>query len=91
MVKDKAGNIISNNCDCLNRWKEHYSELLNKDPVPHNPETFTAAANAPTDLSISEGAVTLDEAQRRPPNLRKPPRDYSSIDTRKTSGTDHPP
>ena len=32
IVKDKEGNIISNNCDCLNRWKENYSELLNKDP-----------------------------------------------------------
>ena len=63
MVKDKAGNIICNNCDCLNRWKEQYSELLNKDPVPHNPETSTAAANAPTDLSISEGAITLDEVR----------------------------
>ena len=28
VVKDKEGNVISNNCDCLNRWKEHYSELL---------------------------------------------------------------
>ena len=55
--------IISNNCDCLNRWKEHYSELLNKDRVPHNPETSTAAANAPTDLSISEDEVTLDEVR----------------------------
>ena len=70
MVKDKAGNIISNNCDCLNRWKEHYSELLNKDPVPHNPETSTAAANAPTDLSISEGAVTLDEVRNAVKSLK---------------------
>ncbi len=46
IVKDKEGNIISNNCDCLNRWKEHYSELLNKDPIPHNSDTSTAAANA---------------------------------------------
>ena len=64
IVKDKEGNIMSNNCDCLNRWKEHYSELLNKDPVPHNPETSTAAANAPTDLSISEYAVTVNEVRK---------------------------
>ena len=32
IVKDKEGNIISNNCDCLNRWKEHYSELLKNTP-----------------------------------------------------------
>ena len=51
IVKDIEGNIISNSGDCLNRWKEHYSEL---------------------------------------PNLRKPPRYYPFIDTRKTSGT-HPP
>ena len=70
MVKDKAGNIISNNCDCLNRWKEHYSELLNKDPVPHNPETSTAAANVSTDLSISEGAVTLDEVRNAVKSLK---------------------
>ena len=63
IVKDKEGNVISNNCDCLNRWKEHYSELLNKDPVPHNSETSTAAANATTDLSISEDEVTLDEVR----------------------------
>ena len=70
IVKDKEGNIISNNCDCPNRWKEHYSELLNKDPVPRNPETSTAAANAPTDLSISEDAVTLDEVRNAVKSLK---------------------
>ena len=38
--------------------------------VPHNPETSTAAANAPTDLSISEGAVTLDEVQNAVKSLK---------------------
>ena len=70
IVKDKEGNIISNNCDCLNRWKEHYSKLLNKDPVPHNSETSTAAANAPTDLSISEDEVTLDEVRNAVKSLK---------------------
>ncbi len=70
IVKYKEGNIISNNCDCLNRWKEHYSELLNKDPVPHNSETSTAAANAPTDLSISEDDVTLDEVRNALKSLK---------------------
>ena len=70
IVKDKEGNVISNNCDCLNRWKEHYSELLNKDPVPHNSETSTAAANAPTDLSISEDEVTLDEVRNAVKSLK---------------------
>ena len=64
IVTDKAGNIISNNCDCLNIWKEHYSALVNKDPVPHNTETSTAAANAPTDLSIFKDAATLDEVRK---------------------------
>ena len=70
IVKDKEGNIISNYCDCINRWKEHYSELLNKGPVPHNPETSTAAANAPTDLSISEDEVTLDEVRNAVKSLK---------------------
>ena len=70
IVTDKEGNIISNNCDCLNRWKEHYSELLNKDPVPRNPDTSTAAANAPTDLSISEDAVTLDKVRNAVKSLK---------------------
>ena len=57
-------------CDCLNRCKEHYSELLNKDPVPHNSETSTAAANATTDLSISEDEVTLDEVRNAVKSLK---------------------
>ena len=47
IVKDKACNTIGYNCDCLNRWKEHYSELLNKDAVSHNPETSTAGSECP--------------------------------------------
>ena len=48
----------------------HFNELLNKDPVPHNPETSTAAANAPTDLSISEDEVTLDEVRNAVNSLK---------------------
>ena len=49
---------------------ENYSDLLNKDPVPLNPETATAAANAPTDLSISEDEVTLDEVRNAVKSLK---------------------
>ena len=45
IVKDKEGNIIINNCDCLNRWKEHYSELLNKDPVLRKPPRYRYQQN----------------------------------------------
>ena len=43
---------------------------VNKDPVPHNSETSTAAANAPTDLFISENEVTLDEVRNAVKSLK---------------------
>ncbi|KAI8484599.1 hypothetical protein Bbelb_377060 [Branchiostoma belcheri] len=38
LIKDTAGNILSSEEDCITRWREHFSQLLNHPPVPEDPD-----------------------------------------------------
>ena len=46
LVKDSAGAVLSTEHDCINRWQEHFSQLLNHPPIPEDP-ILTQAANSP--------------------------------------------
>ncbi|CAH1233298.1 Hypp676 [Branchiostoma lanceolatum] len=64
LIKDSSGNIISTEADCIHRWKEHFSQLLNHPPVPEDP-TLAEEANA-TDGSNPDcltAPVTPDEVK----------------------------
>ncbi|VDP27783.1 unnamed protein product [Schistosoma margrebowiei] len=56
-VKSKEGEVITNIEEQLNRWVEHFEELLNR-PAPLNPPYIEAA---PTDLPINVGPPTIEE------------------------------
>ncbi|KAI8494385.1 hypothetical protein Bbelb_276110 [Branchiostoma belcheri] len=43
LIKDTAGNILSSEEDCITRWREHFSQLLNHPPVPEDPDLKDAA------------------------------------------------
>ena len=36
LIKDRNGAVLTTEDECLARWKEHFSELLNHPPVPEN-------------------------------------------------------
>ena len=38
LIKDRNGNILTTKDDCVERWREHFSSLLNHPPVPENPD-----------------------------------------------------
>ena len=44
LVKDGAGEVLTTEHDCINRWKEHFSQLLNHPPIPEDP-ILTHTAN----------------------------------------------
>ncbi|KAH9582971.1 hypothetical protein MS3_00007546 [Schistosoma haematobium] len=56
-VKSKEGEVITNIEEQINRWLEHFKELLNR-PAPLNPPNIKAA---PTDLLINVGPPTIEE------------------------------
>ena len=37
LIKDSNGHLLSTKEDCLERWREHFSSLLNHPPVPDDP------------------------------------------------------
>ena len=45
LIKDSQGNVLSTETECIARWKEHFSELLNHPPVPDNPDLIADANN----------------------------------------------
>ncbi|VDP50185.1 unnamed protein product [Schistosoma margrebowiei] len=56
-VKSKECEVITNIEEQLNRWVEHFKELLNR-PAPLNPPNIEAA---PTDLPINVGPPAIEE------------------------------
>ena len=46
LVKDSSGEVLSTEEDCVNRWQEHFSQLLNHPPIPEDP-ILSQAANSP--------------------------------------------
>ncbi|KAI8486243.1 hypothetical protein Bbelb_359590 [Branchiostoma belcheri] len=64
LIKDTAGNILSSEEDCITRWREHFSQLLNHPPVPEDPD-LKDAADAADDSNTDSPTppVTPDEVR----------------------------
>ncbi|CAH2274308.1 Hypothetical predicted protein [Pelobates cultripes] len=56
-VKDKEGKVITGLAQQMNRWSEHFEELLNR-PAPPNPPDINPANK---DLPITCGKPTREE------------------------------
>ena len=41
-IKDKNGNVLTSDEDQLNRWREHFEELLNRPPLQNPPDIAPA-------------------------------------------------
>jgi DNA anti-recombination protein RmuC len=59
-VKDKNGNIQTTTEEQKHRWKEHFEELLNRQP----PETEAEISPVDQDLNISLDPPTKEEIKK---------------------------
>ena len=64
-VKDKNGAVLTRTEDQLNRWKEHFQEVLNR-PAPENPPDLTEGPL----LDIRTGQITVAEVKRSLKSLK---------------------
>ena len=64
-VKDKNGAVLTRTADQLNRWKEHFQEVLNR-PAPENPPDLTEGPL----LDIRTGQITMAEVKRSLKSLK---------------------
>ena len=64
-VKDKNGAVLTRTEDQLNRWKEHFQEVLNR-PAPENPPNLTEGPL----LGIRTGQITMAEVKRALKSLK---------------------
>ncbi|GAA6097855.1 gamma-aminobutyric acid receptor subunit alpha-2-like [Tachysurus ichikawai] len=63
LVKDSDGNLIATEANCFERWKEHFSLLLQHGTSPADP-TISLAANATAPSVVcSTGPVTPEEVR----------------------------
>lgn len=71
-VKDSNGNLITTEANCLERWKEHFSLLLQNNNTPADPTILTAAT---TNKACCTDSITPGEvrAALRKLNNRKAP------------------
>jgi sorting nexin-29 len=58
-VKDKEGKIISGEKETLERWREHFSTILNRP----DPLRTAEIPEAEQDLEIDTGEITVDEVR----------------------------
>lgn len=63
LIKDADGNILSNELECLKRWKDHFSQLLRHFLVTtdHDVSTPVESTKADTDCIITP--ITEGEEQ----------------------------
>ncbi|KAL1276258.1 hypothetical protein QQF64_035881 [Cirrhinus molitorella] len=75
LVKDSDGNIIMTKANCLKRWKEHFSLLLQYNTTPADPTTLVAAnAAAPSDACSTDPVTPMEvRAALKRLNNRKAP------------------
>ena len=64
-VKDKNRVVLTRTDDQLNRWKEHFQEVLNR-PAPENPPNLTEGPL----LDIRTGQITMAEVKRSLKSLK---------------------
>ena len=64
-LQDKNGVVLTRTEDQLNRWKEHFQEVLNR-PAPENPPDLTEGPL----LHIPTGQVTMAEVKRSLKSLK---------------------
>src|SRR5277367_3801514 len=79
-VKNLKGEVLSEKPDVLNRWKEHFQNLLNRDDPVDKDRTITeiraTAVNENSNTSTNDGAgegaeVTMDEILKAINQLRR--------------------
>ncbi|MCJ8734524.1 hypothetical protein PDJAM_G00236670 [Pangasius djambal] len=75
LVKDSDGNIIMTEANCLERWKEHFSLLLQHNTTPADPTTLVAANTvAPSDACSTDPVTPVEvRATLKKLNNRKAP------------------
>ncbi|GAA6081389.1 uncharacterized protein LOC109521465 [Tachysurus ichikawai] len=61
LVKDSDGNLIATEANCLERWKEHFSLLLQHGTSPADPTISLAANAAAPSVICSTSPVTPEE------------------------------
>ena len=64
------GRMASEKRDTLCRWKEYYSDLLNRPPAPPSDELASAAAEAVPDPTIDCSPPTKEEVTRAVNHLK---------------------
>lgn len=75
LVKDSDGNLITTEANCLSRWKEHFSLLLQHRTIPADPTLLEAANTAPPSSACCTDPVTPEEvrAALKKLNIKKAP------------------
>ncbi|GAA6077119.1 gamma-aminobutyric acid receptor subunit alpha-2-like [Tachysurus ichikawai] len=63
LVKDSDGNLIATEANCLERWKEHFSLLLQHGTFPADPTISLAANAAAPSVVCSTSPVTSEEVR----------------------------
>ncbi|KAI8516766.1 hypothetical protein Bbelb_053470 [Branchiostoma belcheri] len=69
-VKALDGSDLESQEQQLNRWKEHFSSLLNRPPPPPSPQLEALANLATEDSTISADPPTVDEVQKAVDKLK---------------------
>ena len=69
-IKDKAGRTLTSEPECIARWQEHLSELLNQ-PLTQPTEELIDKANHPNDCPLcTTDAITPQEVRKALGKLR---------------------
>ncbi|GAA6068877.1 uncharacterized protein LOC124628743 [Tachysurus ichikawai] len=63
LAKDSDGNLIATEANCLERWKEHFSLLLQHGTSPADPTISLAANAAAPSVACSTSPVTPEEVR----------------------------
>ena len=61
LIKDKAGRTLTSEPECIARWQEHLSELLNQPLTPPTEELIDQA-NHPNDCTTDD--ITPEEVRK---------------------------
>ena len=88
-IRDKQGNLLIKEFQQLERWKEHFEEVLNRFP----PDTPPVIEEAGEDLNINSGRISKEEIRRaikklklgRAPGKDNIPPDVLKADTNATT------
>ena len=63
-VAPADGTLVTDKSQKLSRWKDHFSNLLNRPPAQLSEDLVSAASTAPVDPAISRAPPSEEEVQR---------------------------